>query len=277
MLRPPEPVIAVDCFPAEREALFDLIDALGPDDWERAATAEGWTVRDVVAHLLGDDLGRISGQRDGHRDPTASPGESPKDAADRRNRDWVVATRRLSPRVLRALLEWSGSESQHLFESLDLFAVGGPVSWAGPEAAPVWLDLAREFTERWHHQQQIRDALNAPIWAPDDAMRVVLATFAFSLPPAVSTAEPEADGDVSVSLRVNGPGGGDWTVRSTGGRSTLWLGRADRPTAAVELDADTAWRMYVGALPRDEVARRARIVGDGPLGRRILGAFALVS
>lgn len=277
MLRPPEPIIAVDLFPPEREALFDVIDALGLHDWERAATAEGWTVRDVVAHLLGDDLGRISGQRDGHRDPTASPGESPKDAADRRNRDWVVAARRLSPRVLRALLEWSGSESQKLFESLELFAVGGPVSWAGSEAAPVWLDLAREFTERWHHQQQIRDAVNAPIWAPDDVMRAVLATLAFSLPPALSTAAPESEDGAAVSLRVGGSGGGDWTVKSTGGRWTLWLGRVDEPTAVVGLDADTAWRMYVGALSPDEVARRARIVGDRTLARATLNAFALVS
>jgi hypothetical protein len=48
------------------------------------------------------------------------------------------------------------------FASLDLDSLGGPVSWAGPEAAPVWFGVAREYTERRHHQQQIRDATGRP-------------------------------------------------------------------------------------------------------------------
>jgi hypothetical protein len=37
-----------------------------------------------------------------------------------------------------------------------------PVSWAGEEQSPMWFDVARELTERWHHQQQIRDAVGRP-------------------------------------------------------------------------------------------------------------------
>ena len=33
------------------------------------------------------------------------------------------------------------------------------VIWAGSDPAPMWLRVAREYTERWHHQQQIREAL----------------------------------------------------------------------------------------------------------------------
>jgi len=36
------------------------------------------------------------------------------------------------------------------------------VSWAGEEESANWFDTAREFTERWHHQQQIRLAVNKP-------------------------------------------------------------------------------------------------------------------
>ena len=75
---------------------------------------------------------------------------------------WVKATRRLSPAVLCDLLGFAGRQVCAYFDSLDPYADGGPVEWAGPEPAPVWLDLAREYTERWHHQQQIRDAVGKP-------------------------------------------------------------------------------------------------------------------
>jgi hypothetical protein len=43
-----------------------------------------------------------------------------------------------------------------------MFAMGEPVTWAGPEPAPIWLDIAREYTERWLHQAQVRDATRNP-------------------------------------------------------------------------------------------------------------------
>lgn len=46
---------------------------------------------------------------------------------------------------------------------LDLNALGGPVEWAtGSDPAPAWLDIAREYMERYIHQRQIRDATGRP-------------------------------------------------------------------------------------------------------------------
>lgn len=274
MLRPPEPVLVVDLLPVERRALLDLLDGLEPDDWDRPTIAGDWTVKDIAAHLVADDLGRLSGQRDGHREEPIE-GETLKDFIDRRNREWVVATRRLSPRVIRSLLGWSAAETQALFEALDPYALGGPVSWAGPDPAPVWLDVARELTERWHHQQQVRDAVGAPSLDDPTILRPVLATFAFALPMALEAAQPEAERAVHVT--VDGPAGGDWTVRAEDGRWRLWLGRPDTADARIRLDADTAWRMYVRALSPGGIERRAMADGDPALVASVLRAFALVS
>jgi hypothetical protein len=47
-----------------------------------------------------------------------------------------------------------------LHASRDPFAMAPyGVSWAGEEKSANWFDTAREFTERWHHQQQIRLAV----------------------------------------------------------------------------------------------------------------------
>ena len=63
---------------------------------------------------------------------------------------------------------------------IDLLAVTGPqdaayqgsldphapalfnVAWAGEQTSPNWFDIGQEYTERWHQQEQIREAVGAP-------------------------------------------------------------------------------------------------------------------
>lgn len=275
MLGTPEPVLVLNLFPEERQALLALLESLPPDDWLKPTIAGDWTVKDIAAHLVADDLSRVSSRRDGHIQPRMPADEPLKAYIDRRNAEWVAAMRRLSPRLVRALLEFGGHETQRLFESLDPLALGVPVSWAGPAPAPNWLDLAREFTERWHHQQQIREAVGAPLLNDTRFLGPVLATFAFALVPPYR--DIDATAGTTVQFSVEGPSGGDWTViREVAGWS-LRVGRADSPTAAVAMDAETAWRMYVHALTRAEVEARSTFTGDQSLASHINDAFALVS
>jgi hypothetical protein len=58
------------------------------------------------------------------------------------------------------------------------------VSWVGPDPVPNWLDVAREYTERWTHQQQARDAVGMPGLREPTFMAPVLATFVHALPQA---------------------------------------------------------------------------------------------
>jgi uncharacterized protein (TIGR03083 family) len=275
MPRPPDPVLVVDLFPRERTALLELLDALGPDDWAAPLASGDWTVKDVVGHLVGDDLGRLARGRDEWLGADDETGGSPKERVDRRNAEWVAGMRPLSPAVLRSLLVWSGTETQSFFASLDPFALGGTVSWAGARPAPVWLDLARELTERWHHQQQIRDAARRRLLDDPDLLRAVLATFAHALPVALAGVR-RAEGATAV-LVVTGPRGGTWTVRSEKEGWRLLVGADDARAATVVMDEETAWRMYVASWPPNEIARRATIEGDAELATRLLRAFALVS
>jgi uncharacterized protein (TIGR03083 family) len=272
---PPEPVLVLPLFPLERAALLGLLRALGSEAWMRPTVAGDWTVKDIVSHLVADDLGRVSRQRDGHREDRGPDFEPLSAFIDRRNADWVQATRRLSPAILISLLEFGGRETQAMFEAVDPFALGGSVSWAGPDPAPVWLDLAREFTERWHHQQQIRDALGEPLLTDPVFLRPVLATFAFSLPPAFR--EDDVPTGTTVDIRVDGPSGGTWSVIREAANWGLRVGASPAPTASVSMDEGTAWRMYVRAMPRNEVERSSILDGDDSLARRVLEAFALVS
>src|SRR5438874_8732820 len=184
-------IVVVDRFAPLRTELLAVLARLREDDWARLTAAPQWTVKDVAAHLLGGDVGILSRKRDAF----TPPGPAIQDYAElvklinRLNQEWVVAASRMSPRLLRELLAVTGPEVDSYFSSLDLEALGEPVSWAGPDSAPVWFDLAREFTEPWHHQQQIRDATGQlPLYDPF-FFAPVLDTFVRALPHSLRHAD----------------------------------------------------------------------------------------
>jgi uncharacterized protein (TIGR03083 family) len=145
-------------FERDRAALLQLLRDLDTDDWPRPTAAAPWTVRDIVAHLLGDDVSRLSRSRDHHAGPGPKPGETIGTFLDGYNQQWMDAASRVSQLVLLSLLEVTTAETLELWRNADLDAMGEPVSWASPGPAPVWLDCARDFTEYWVHQLQIREA-----------------------------------------------------------------------------------------------------------------------
>src|SRR6188768_2360709 len=113
-LSPLPAVNVLPLFPALREELLALLTDLTPEDWLTPTVCTGWSVKDVAAHLLGDDIGRLSWGRDGYVSPSFAAGLDISTltgfiaAIDRQNAVWVEATRRVSPQLLIALLRSSG-------------------------------------------------------------------------------------------------------------------------------------------------------------------------
>ena len=233
--------------PELRAGLVDLLRGLDPPDWSRPTACPGWTVAAVAAHLLGVELGNVSRRRDEHRiDPP--PGGDLPSWLDGFNQSWVDSARRLSPRVLVDLLDTAGAWFEAYVGGLDLDATGPPVWWAGPAPAPVWLDVAREYTERWVHQQQIRDAAGRPGLDGPRHVGPVVATFVHALPRSLA-AVPAAPG-TTVDLVVTGEGGGTWhAAREPDVAGLGWdLRSGPSPAPACRLTGPVAdaWRLYAG-------------------------------
>jgi uncharacterized protein (TIGR03083 family) len=255
-----------------RARLDDLVDALDDADWHRPTVCPGWQVRDLVAHLIGDDLGRLSRTHDGEPGPGPHPGEDLPHYVDRLNDEWVVALRRLSPPVLLSLLGAGGAEVVAFWDALDLDAPTGGVSWAGLDDGPAWMDLARDTTEYWIHEQQIREAVDRPLHDAAEAATVI-DVLVRGLPYALRSVDAP-DGAVVV-VRADDVGAA-WLVGRREGR--WWFGRrteTDRlagmspPHATVSADAATIWRRWSrhpagrhGAFARDGYAPAAAAVVD---------------
>jgi uncharacterized protein (TIGR03083 family) len=277
MIQKPPPVLVVDRFPALLTALLELLGSLSPEEWGRQTVAAGWTVHDVALYLLGDDLGILSAQRDAFVESHAELRNWEELVAwlNRRNESWVEATRRISPRLVCDLLRLTGEQVNVYFATLDPEALGGPVSWAGPEPAPVWLDLAREFTERWHHQQHIRDAVGKPGLTEPYYLAPVLATFVRALPQAYR--QTAAEEGTAVTLTIVGNSGASWSVVREGERWQLYLGKPEQPRAEVMLPEDVTWRLWTKGMAKQSAREQAVFHGDQALGERMLEAVSIIA
>jgi uncharacterized protein (TIGR03083 family) len=280
-MKPPEPVLVTHLFPEERAALLGVLRSLDAEQWERPTACAGWSVGDIARHLVADDLGRLSRERDAytaHSFTASSPEEFESELLtfiDAANEAWVAAARRLSPAIVIDLLEWSGRETQAYFESLDLQAIGDAVTWAGPEPAPKWLDIAREYTERWHHQAQIREGAGLPLLSDSRLFAPVLAAFVLGVPHAFR--ETEAEEGTHVRLRITGDAGGEWSLVRSDGRWALVQPLDADAAATVEIGQDAAWRTFTKGLTPQEAKESARIEGDGRLAEQVLRTVSIIA
>jgi uncharacterized protein (TIGR03083 family) len=228
-----------------RRERYDLLDLLGglPDaEWLAPTPCTGWRVKDLALHILDDDLGWLSRGRDGDLDGLIAMDVDYRDfveALNQKNQRWVDASRGLSRRLVRELLAWSGERVADYYDTLALTEPAG-VIWAGGQV-PGWLGLGRDFTERWVHQQQIREAVSRP----GDHHRylpAVLSTFVWAFPHQY---QPEAEAGTVVNLDLGTEA--RWHLVRRDHEWDLEDGLADSPTAAINTDMDSAWRQLTGA------------------------------
>lgn len=194
------PIPVIETFHVINKALLDLLRDLAPVDWTRPTTHKDRNVKDLTAHLLHGSIRRVSSLRDSYRSPMPSFSKIEEVIAfiQQDNREFMMGMRRVSPQVLIELIEIYDKALISLFEKMDANADGLGVAWAGETVSRNWFDIAREYTEKWHHQQQLRDATERPPLYTPSLLTPVLETFARGLPFAYRKFEP--DNGVLVSI-----------------------------------------------------------------------------
>lgn len=278
-LKRPQPVNVLPLLREEREALLDLLAGLALEQWEADTPCPGWTVHDLTAHLLGDDLGVLSRGRDEYFDRSSietgarDTWRSIVESLNRTNEEWVQAARNLSGRLLVELLRYSGELSHEYFRELDPDVLGDLVSWAGPDPVPHWLNTAREYTERWVHQAQIREALRLASLDEPRFLSPVIATFARALPRAYSARQ--ADGGTCITITVQGQAGGHWSLRRQSEGWVLYEGEAPGPVTSIRLDQETFWR-HLSRDVRSGVRDRVETSGAVQLAEPFFDAVAMI-
>ncbi len=273
------PIFVVDLFPKLDSRLVELLRSLSPGDWERQTIAPLWRVKDVAAHLLDTNLRRLSIVRDrffGEKPENADSYEGLVAFLNRLNADWVRAFKRVSPPVLIDLLEHTGREVNEMYRGLDPYAEAVlPVAWAGEERSLNWFELAREYTERWHHQQQIRLAVDKPGTMERELYFPVLDTFMRALP--FRYRDVAADDGTLVKFRITGDAGGAWFLVRHDGTWELASGPAGRLASEVEFSQEIAWRIFTKGIAKEAARAQITVTGERHLGLHILNVIAVVA
>jgi uncharacterized protein (TIGR03083 family) len=253
------------------------LSSLTPAEWDLQTVAPLWKVRDVAAHLLDTALRKLSIVRDSCYVDQVNIG-SPQDLIafiNRLNREAVTVYRRLSPKVLIGMMKEACEQSARFHESLDPFAPAAfAVSWAGEEKSLNWFDTAREFTERWHHQQQIRLATNRPGIMTPELYHPVLDCFVRGLPHLYRDVDAP-DGTLLV-LEISGECGGRWFLRKGPSGWGFVKPSDDKFESRLTIPQELAWRVFTKGIDRDSARAQIAVEGNRDLGERVLQLTAIV-
>jgi uncharacterized protein (TIGR03083 family) len=272
------PIITAHLFALVEARLIELLRSLRSDEWELPTVAPAWRVKDVAAHLLDTQLRKLSLVRDGY-----APAPPPRFASheeflafiNRLNRDGVDMCRRLSPAVLISMMELASRQSAEFHQALDPMAEATfSVSWAGEERSLNWFDTARELTERWHHQQQIRLATNRPGIMTRELYYPVLDCFMRALP--FTYRDRSAQTGTHLRVNVAGDCGGSWYLYRDGDRWVQLDAPQGRQVAEITIPQEIAWRIFTKGIDRASATSQITIAGDRDLGSHIVSMIAIV-
>ncbi len=273
-----DPILCAHLLRRVDEKLIDLLRSLSASEWDAQTVAPRWKVRDVAAHLLDTVVRKLSLVRDSWYVETDTP-RSPAEVAalvNRLNDEGVRVYRRLSPPVLIDMMKIACEQSAGFHESLDPF---GPaafgVSWAGEAESLNWFDTARELTERWHHQQQIRLATNRPGIMTPDLYHPVLDCFLRGLPHLYRNTDAR-EGTVLL-VEIWGECGGQWFLSRAEDRWELVKEPTATPVAHVTIPQELAWRVFTKGIDREKARTQIQIEGDAQLAKLVLELTAIVA
>ncbi|MCK9425907.1 MAG: maleylpyruvate isomerase N-terminal domain-containing protein [Ignavibacteriaceae bacterium] len=272
-MKKPDKIEVRHLFPDLYSELIEVLQKLSADEWNYPTSSSKWSVKDIVAHLIDTDLRRISFQRDHLTPPTYNKQiddfKNIVEYLNYLNNTWVDAAKRLSQGVLIDLLNYIKIEMPKLLNSLDmeskaLFAVW----WAGEDESKCWFDIAREYTEKWYHHQQIRAALGKPLLVEQKWIHPLIDTFVRGLPNIYQKVYPDKN-NVSVLLEVEDILEGKWILKKNNSWE-LFVGEELDYTSKVVMNADTTWRMFTKNISKEAAKKRISIYGDIELGQVIL-------
>ena len=266
-------------FPTLDKKLLELLRGLTPAEWEMPTIAKLWRVKDIASHLLDGNLRTLSTSRDGFSeipDVNIANYQDLVGFLNQLNADWTKATRRISPQVLIELLELTGKLFCEHMAKADLSAEAiFPVSWAGETTSVNWFHIAREYTEKWIHQQQIRDAVGKQDLFSKELFYPMIDTLMQALPHAYK--DLDALTGTAIKIEIDTAAGGIWFLNKEDIGWCLSSEIKGGLAAEICMDPHTAWKVFSKGISPEEARSRVLINGNKMLAENTLRMVAVMA
>jgi hypothetical protein len=269
-------------FPKLTEELLKLLRELETSDWLKPSSIKDRTIKDLVSHLIDGSMRRLSMQRDNFVDDTnISNIDSYEDLVNhiqKLNRDWINISRRLSPAFLIDLLEYSDKQLYDFFKTLKpndkaIFSV----AWAGESISANWFDIAREYTEKWHHQMQIKLALDRPILLDAEYSEPLYDTFMLALPHLYRDFT-NYDNGTKIKISLIGNLSKSWVIERHTDKWDFVDSESVDIHTSVELPDDIAWIIFTNTdREKEKFKSKIKIIGDNLIGLKLLDLVTVMS
>jgi uncharacterized protein (TIGR03083 family) len=247
----------------EAERFFHLAGSDGA--WDRSTPCEGWSTRDVVAHIVDTTEGYFRSF-----DAARGAGDAPEPwglpAMHEKVNEYASALRGASQSELLQRLRDDFDKMQQILEAL------GPEEWTGLMVThaymgpvPAFFYAAGQLMDYAVHSWDLRQGSGRAHALSGDAADL-LVPFMFAI--WQGTVRPEAVGEpFEVGIRVSGRNGGDYRVSLGGDGLTYAPGEIEDLPARIEFDAGS---MVLTAFGR---CNAGTVRGDRDLAERFLNCF----
>ncbi len=273
----PGPIIITDRIPLLDHKLVDLLETLSPADWKKQTIAPEWKVEDVILHLLDGNIRILSIQRDQYLG--VPPGElngynDLLNYLNTLNADWIKAAKRMSPKLVIELLKQTNKEIAVYLPTIDPQATAlFSVAWAGEEQSANWFHWAREYTEKWHHQQQIRLAVGKEKELyKREWYHPHLETSMRALPHHYRNFPGKKD--EVLSFEITGEAGGIWHLYHDGNK-WIQVENIEPEENIISIDGEIAWRLFTKGIKPE--AAGIKVQGKKEAGEHLLSMLAVMA
>ncbi|MYW06493.1 maleylpyruvate isomerase family mycothiol-dependent enzyme [Streptomyces sp. SID3343] len=260
----------VDAWEHSVRSLKDLVSPLTEGRWSSPTECPGWSVRDIVSHIIGIELELLGDPRPIHtlprdlvhvHDEFGRYAEIPVDV--RRCHTSPEMTGELEYVILRR---------RRMLDEADLAPEDEVRGMMGRSVTYRFL-LAQRVFDVWAHEQDVRRAIGVP-GNLDSPAALITRDFLLAALPRVVAKDAKAPAGASVVFDVSGPVEFMRTITvGEDGRARL-DGRVPLgPLVALSTDWETFVRLMCGRVPTHRAD--VKIEGDPDLGHRILDSMAV--
>jgi len=263
---------SIDAWTHSIDAISELVNPLAEREWNRATECPGWSVRDVVSHVIGLDCELLGDPRPIHTLPrdlyhvTSEMSRYMEVQVDvRRCHTAPEMTSELEYTVIRRSRQLRNEKR----------APDTVVRWPGGSELSLEEVLTRRAFDVWVHEQDLRRALNQP-GNLDSPGAYLSRDVLLSALPRVVAKDAGAAPQSAVVFDVHGPMEFMRTVRvDAEGRATIDGSVSLGPTLTLSLDWETYVRLACGRVRPEAVAERVKVEGDQQLADAIVAHFAI--
>jgi hypothetical protein len=260
--------------------LISFLEKCSDSDWEKKTSAGKWRIKDIAAHLLDGNMRGLSMGRDHYFGEPASDIKSYHDLVgflNDLNADWVKAMRRVSPNQLISLLKTTGEQYSLYLQTLKLDEDAlFSVAWAGETQSQNWFHIAREYTEKWHHQQQIREALGEKDALFDPSLYLPYLETSIRVLPHHYQKLNGSTNDM-IRIQIEEIPNATWELHWINHKWELSQPTALQSTCHITLAKSIAWRIFSKGIEKKEAIAQSEIEGRADLADPLFDAVAVMA